>query len=102
MLGCGQLKPHGQGVVEMASLAVVPEYQGRGIGGAIITYLLKLGPRPLYLMCRSGLGPLYEKYGFQKLTPGEMPRYFRRMTQLAGLASTLARREETLLIMKLQ
>lgn len=102
VLGCGQLKPHGQEVVELASLAVVPEYQGQGVGGALLVHLIGIGPRPLHLMCRSNLGPLYERYGFRKLAPDEMPRYFRRMAQLAGLASSLARLEETLLVMKLK
>jgi hypothetical protein len=31
-----------------------------------------------------------------------MPTYFRRMSQLAGIANTLARTGETLLVMKLQ
>jgi len=102
MLGCGQLKPHGSDVVELASLAVLPKYQRQGIGGALIKHLIATGPRPLYLICRSGLGPLYEKYGFRVLSLDEMPRYFRRMAQLAGLAAALRRLDETLLVMKLK
>jgi hypothetical protein len=53
-------------------------------------------------MCESSLGPLYEKFGFRGITREEMPRYFQRISQLAGLVTTLARREERLLVMKLQ
>jgi N-acetylglutamate synthase-like GNAT family acetyltransferase len=102
MLGCGQLKPHGQDIHEMASIAVYPEHQGKGIGRAIIEHLLEDSPRPLYLMCESSNGPLYEKFGFRAIPYEEMPRYFQRISKLAGLVTTLARREERLLIMKLQ
>lgn len=102
MIGCGQLKPHGQAIIELASLAVYPEHRGEGIGRAIIEHLIEKGPRPLYLMCESSKGPLYEKFGFHVIAYDEMPRYFRRISKLAGLASKLARREEQLLMMKLQ
>jgi N-acetylglutamate synthase-like GNAT family acetyltransferase len=102
MIGCGQLKPHGKDILELASLAVYPEHQGKGIGRTLVEYLLKDSPRPLYLMCESSLGPLYEKFGFQGIPYEEMPRYFQRISKLAGLVTTLARREERLLVMKLQ
>jgi N-acetylglutamate synthase-like GNAT family acetyltransferase len=102
MIACGQLKPHGQEILELASIAVYPEHQGKGIARAIIEHLLKDSPRPLYLMCQSSLGPFYEKFGFRGISYDEMPRYFQRMSKLAGLVTTLARREERLLIMKLQ
>jgi N-acetylglutamate synthase-like GNAT family acetyltransferase len=102
MLGCGQLKPHGQEVLELASIAVFPEHQGKGIARAIIEYLLKESPRPLYLMCQSSLGPFYEKFGFHPISYEEMPRYFQRLSKLVGLVTTLAHRDERLLIMKLQ
>jgi N-acetylglutamate synthase-like GNAT family acetyltransferase len=102
MIGCCQLKPHGKDILELASLAVYPEQRGKGVGRALIEYLLKASPRPLYLMCESSLGPLYEKFGFREIPYGEMPRYFQRISKLAGLVTTLARREERLLVMKLQ
>ena len=102
MIGCGQLKPHGPDVIELASLAVYPESQGKGVARAIMEYLLKDSQRPLYLMCESGLGSLYEKFGFRPIPYEEMPRYFQRISKLAGLVTTLAQREERLLIMKLQ
>jgi len=102
MLGCGQIKPHGRDVLELASIAVYPEQQGKGIGSAIIKHLLQDSPRPLYLMCESSNGPLYEKFGFREVSHDEMPRYFQRISRVAGLVTTLARREERLLIMKLQ
>jgi N-acetylglutamate synthase-like GNAT family acetyltransferase len=102
MIGCGQLKPHGEEVIELASLAVDPEHQGKGVARSIIEYLLKDSPRPLYLMCESRLGPLYKKFGFRPIPYEDMPRYFQRISKLAGLVTTLAQREERLLIMKLE
>src|SRR5690349_9339592 len=102
MIGCGQLKPHGKDILELASLAVYPEYQGQGVGRAIIEYLLNDSPWPLYLMCESSVGPLYEKFGFRGISYEDMPRYFQRISRLARLATALARREERLLVMKLQ
>ena len=102
MIGCGQLKPHGTDILELASIAVFPENRGKGIARAIIEHLLRNSPRPLYLMCESSNGPLYEKFGFRGISYEEMPRYFQRLSKLVGLATTLAQREERLLIMKLQ
>lgn len=102
VIGIGQIKPHGTEVLELASIAVFPAYRGQGIARAIIEHLLRDSPRPLYLMCESSLGPLYEKFGFRGMVYEEMPRYFQRISKLAGIVTTLARREEHLLVMKLQ
>lgn len=102
VLGVGQIKPHGEDVKELASIAVFPQYRGLGVARAIIEYLIKGASRPLYLMCESSLGGLYAKFGFQEVPYPEMPRYFQRITKLAGLVTTLARRDERLLVMKLQ
>ena len=102
IIGIGQLKPHGKDILELASIAVYPEYRGQGIARAIIKHLLKDSPRPLYLMCEFKNGTLYQKFGFREIPYKEMPRYFQRISKLAGLASTLARHDQRLLIMKLQ
>jgi amino-acid N-acetyltransferase len=102
VIGCGQIKPHGQEILELASIAVSPEHRGHGIARKIIEHLLSNSPRPLYLMCRSGLGALYEKFGFRSLGYDEMPRYFQRISKLAGMVASLTRKGEFLLIMKLQ
>lgn len=102
VIGTGQLKPHGREILELASIGVHPEYRSQGIARAIIEYLLKDSPRPLYLMCESSNGPLYEKFGFRAIQYDEMPRYFQRISKLAGLASTFSHSDERILIMKLQ
>jgi len=76
---------------------VRPAYRHQGIARALIEHLLVDAPRPVYLTCRSGLGELYEKFGFQALGRDDMPIYYRRLQHLAGTFMELTRREETLL-----
>lgn len=90
VIGCGQIKPHGQEVLELASIVVKAGYRNQGVARAIIEHLLDGSPRPLYLMCRSKLEPFYEKFGFRALTQEEMPRYFRRISKLAGWVEAVA------------
>ena len=40
MLGCGQLKPHGKDVIELASIVVEPSHQHQGFARVIIEYLV--------------------------------------------------------------
>ena len=102
IIGCGQLKPHGKEILELASIAVTPGHRGKGIARAIIEHLLKDGPRPLYLTCVSSTGPLYEKFGFRSISYEEMPKYFKRLSKLAMALMSLSNRNESLLVMKLQ
>ena len=80
----------------------MPGQRGQGIARAVIERLLTDSPRPLYLTCISSLGPFYEKFGFQALDYPDMPRYFQRISKLAGLVFRLANQGEHLLVMKLQ
>jgi N-acetylglutamate synthase-like GNAT family acetyltransferase len=102
ILATGQIKPHGRDIHELASIAVAPEYRGQGLARTIIEHLLKDSPRPLYLTCISSLEQLYEKFGFHSIDHEVMPRYFQRISKLAGLLFLLASRDEKLLVMKLQ
>ena len=105
VIATGQVKPHNKGTVwELASIAVAGEHRGKGLARAIIEHLLKDSPRPLYLTCRSHLQPLYQKFGFQPLSYDEMPRYYQRLSKLAGVFITITRQDETdgLSVMKLQ
>jgi len=90
VIGCGQIKPHGDGSHELASLAIHPDWRGRGIARAIIEHLIAVHPATLHLICRAELGPLYEKFGFRTLELGEMPKYFRRIFRLGSLLSALS------------
>ena len=100
IIGCGQVKLHADASRELASLAVLPGWRGRGVARAIIEQLLELHQGRLYLTCRSVLGPMYEKFGFQVIQIDEMPPYFRRLSRLAALLNKLFRRPNQLLVMR--
>ena len=100
VIGCGQVKSHGDGSDELASLAVHPDWRGQGIARAIIEHFAATHEGDLYLMCRSNLGPMYEKFGFQSVPPDEMPRYFQRIKRMLGLLDRVRSDGERVLIMK--
>ena len=102
LVGCGQLKPHRGGIVELASIAVVPSFRQRGIARLIIEHLLVSAPRPLYLTCRSRLGSFYMKWGFRALVFGEMPPYYRRLARVMSIVGSLFLPDERLLVMVLK
>lgn len=86
VVGCGQIKPHADGSRELASIAVVEAWRGRGVAKAVITHLMTATPPPLWLTCRSRLMPFYERFGFQAVEPGQpMPAYFRRILRLVRI-----------------
>jgi N-acetylglutamate synthase-like GNAT family acetyltransferase len=78
-IGCAQLKPHHDSSVELASLAVEQAYRGEGVARKLIEHLLEAGPRPLYLMCRPALVPLYEKFGFYVIENEPVSPFFQRI-----------------------
>lgn len=100
VIGCGQIKPHGDGSREIASIVVDPEWRGQGVARAIIERLINENPGELFLMCRSTLGPFYEKFGFTGLSISEMPKYFRRISRVVGLLHALQDEGESLLVMR--
>jgi N-acetylglutamate synthase-like GNAT family acetyltransferase len=102
IIGCGQIKPHGKDILELASIGVLPDHRGDGVARAIIERLLSTESfRPLYLMCMSHNGPMYEKFGFQSISSRDMPRYFQRIHKLFELAHVVKKIDEELLVMKL-
>lgn len=102
VIGCGQIKPHGADIRELASIAVLPEYQGQGIARAVMEQLLSTTPRPLYLMCVSKRESLYVKFGFKPIPYEAMPRYFQRISNIFRVADVLRRSGEELLVMKME
>jgi N-acetylglutamate synthase-like GNAT family acetyltransferase len=101
LVGCGQIKPHGDGSRELASIAVRESDRGRGVARAIIERLLAENPPPLYLTCRSELESLYQRFRFRTIAFDEMPPYFRRISRLARVFTTLSNGQMRLLVMKL-
>ena len=102
IIGCGEIKPHGKEIRELASIAVHPNHRGKGVARAIIQRLLDESPRPLYLMCVSHNGGLYEKFGFHILEDNQLPRYFNRIKKLFNFVDVFQKTGEELLVMKLE
>jgi N-acetylglutamate synthase-like GNAT family acetyltransferase len=88
-IGVVQVKPHGDGSRELASLAVVPERRGQGVGESLVQAVLVSETAPLYLTCADRLEGYYARFGFQSLEPGEMPPYFRRLSQFTRALSAI-------------
>src|SRR5216684_7191684 len=86
LVGMGQVKSHGDGSRELASIAVVPKQQGGGVGSAVIKTLLgrEVGV-VLHLSCRRELEGYYERFGFGRVERAEYPPYFQRTTRMANL-----------------
>ena len=90
-VGVGQVKAHGDGTRELASIVVAPARQGQGIGSAVIKNLLARNPAAvLHLTCRSGLQSYYERFGFRLLNRADYPPYFARMIPLVNLVGRFA------------
>jgi N-acetylglutamate synthase-like GNAT family acetyltransferase len=103
LIGCGQVKPHQDGSLELASIAVQPEWRQRGVARAIIMELLSQHSPPLYLTCRSRLGPFYERFGFNIVSDEKsMPIYFRRIHRLVGWLSLSGLIPTDLLVMQIK
>ena len=100
MLGCCQIKPHGDGSRELASLAVWPRHQGAGVGRALIEHLLASTDPPVYLTCRSPLRSFYEPFGFHPVNPKDMPPYFRRIWSVFRIVKVILRPRDSLLVMR--
>lgn len=97
--GCVQIKLHGGGTRELASLVVKNEWRGLGLARRLIETICAGQEPPLYLMCRSSLEPLYARFGFRSLGMEEMPGYYRRIYILFRFMRYFMRGSENLSIM---
>ena len=100
VIGVGQVKPHKDGSRELASIAVVPEWQGQGVGSAIIQGLLAREVGALHLMCGPNAAPYYERFGFRRLERLAMPPYFRRIDRMVSFLSLLSSGRLRLVVMR--
>jgi N-acetylglutamate synthase-like GNAT family acetyltransferase len=100
LIACGQIKPHQDGSMELASIAVIPEMRRRGIATKIIERLIRSNSGPLYLTCRASLEEFYMRFRFSRLETTEMPAYFRRIARMARIARALKLVPIELLVMK--
>jgi amino-acid N-acetyltransferase len=99
VIGVGQVRLHRDGSRELASIAVVPEWQGQGVGSALIRALLARETGPLHLMCASDRERYYQRFGFQRLDRRAMPPYFRRFERMAPVIRLLSLNHLQLIVM---
>lgn len=100
IVGTGQIKTHGDGSRELASIAVLPDYRHQGIAHKVMEYLLAHSTGTLYLTCLSTMGSLYEPFGFRVIAEDEMTPYFRRLKKISQTLMRFMRPGVTLLVMK--
>jgi amino-acid N-acetyltransferase len=99
-IGCGQVRRHGDGSRELASIVVAEAWRGRGVARAVIERLMAEAGPPLWLTCRSGLTGFYARFGFREADPDDrLPAYFRRVRGLAKTLAVLSARGERLTVM---
>ena len=99
-IGIGQVKQHGDGSRELASIAVIPERRGQGIASEIIHHLLAKESGVIYLTCRNQLETFYNRFGFRRIDRAEMPPYFRRIIRFANIFMPLMRSGVKIIVMK--
>ena len=91
IIGLGQVKSHKDGSRELASIAVVTEYQGQGTGSKIIQELMARESGYLYLLCRVELEGYYERFGFHRVEGDELlpslSKIHRRINRISRLIS---------------
>lgn len=71
LVGVGRALSDGACQAALYDLAVLPEYQGKGIGKAIVTSILERVPNcNVILYANPGKEAFYEKFAFRKLVTG--------------------------------
>lgn len=103
IIGCVQLKSHGDGSQELASLVVDEQWRGRGVASVLIDEVKAQANATVWLMCASQLAPFYEQFYFLRvLDSAQMPPYFRRIHWLVRLLRVFTGGDDRLAIMRWQ
>jgi N-acetylglutamate synthase-like GNAT family acetyltransferase len=86
VIALGQLRPHNDGIQELASLVVVAGERGNGVGSQLVNALIAKADRPLYLMCKGDKVAYYQRFNFVELTSAPaIPPSLRTLYRLARL-----------------
>jgi amino-acid N-acetyltransferase len=90
VVGVGQMRPHSDGSRELASLAIMPDHQGAGIGTRLTWALLARETPPTYLFCSAPTAAFYTRFGFRAVERADLPPVLARMHRLANLIATVS------------
>ena len=87
IVACAQVRVHGAGSRELASVAVDPARQGEGIGRAISEATIGNEPvRPLYLYTESIRTEYWHRFAFREIEGDDIPRDMRVSIRAARIA----------------
>ena len=105
VVACAQVRVHGSGTRELASVVVLPDRRARGIGRTLVEAAIAGEPiRPLYLYCESRTVAFWERFAFRTIEGEAIPRDMRatfRMGRMAVRAMSIAtRRHYALFVMR--
>jgi N-acetylglutamate synthase-like GNAT family acetyltransferase len=93
IVACAQVRVHGGGSRELASVAVVPARRGTGIGRRISEAAIEREPiRPLYLYTESRTEAFWAKLGFRVIEGEPVPRDMRWPLRIARVATAILSR----------
>ena len=99
IIGCVQLKPHRDGTVELASLAVERDWRGRGIGGQLVADCVARHTAALHLICTHKLVAYYLRQGFAVVALPDLPPYFRRLMRVLAVVAPRAIKRSRIVVM---
>lgn len=90
IVGCAQVRVHGGGSRELASVAVTAQRRGGGIGRAISEAAIDGEPtRPLYLYTESRTVAFWQKFAFREIGDREVPGDMRGSLRIARIATRI-------------
>ena len=104
IVGVQQVRIHKGDTREVASRVVLPKFRQRGIGTELLRAALVRERSTLYLQCNEKWTPYYERFGFRRVEPSELPADLRREHRIArvvvALRSLFVRRRLSVIPMK--
>lgn len=73
-VGMGRIVGDGGTVLHICDMAVHPDHQGRGLGGAVMTaindYIAEHAPPETYVNLLASVDGFYEQFGYEEGSPG--------------------------------
>ena len=87
VVACAQVRVHGAGTRELASVVVRPDRRARGIGRTLVEAAIAREPvRPLHLFCESRTVAFWERFAFRTVEDEAIPRDMRATFRMGRIA----------------